>query len=220
MIQILIADDHNMFLNGLKMLLSTNRKYAVAGEAHNGAEILQILKEIPIDVILMDINMPVLTGYEATLVISKQYPDIKIIALSMLADNTSVMKMLEAGAHGYIFKNADEQELYDAIDSVHADAYYLPADLQPLLSEYLKKRRDVDRGYEKIDTHPLSTREIEILKYIMNGLTNNEIADLLFLSNRTVDTHRKNILSKLGLNNTAALVRYATEKAAFLGLSV
>lgn len=218
MIKVLIADDHTMFLHGLKMLLSNNKKYEVVATAANGAEILQLLKELEVDVILMDINMPVLTGYEATLVLAKQHPDVKIVALSMLADSTSVMKMLEAGALGYIFKNADEAELFEAIDTVYDGEYYLAPSMQPMLKEYLKKKKEVARGYEKMDTHPLSAREIEILKHIMEGMTNQSIADLLYLSNRTVDTHRKNILAKLKLPNTAALVKYATEKAAFLGL--
>lgn len=218
MINILIADDHTMFSNGLRMLLATNSNYRVVAAVNNGAQILDVLEQQRIDVILMDINMPVLSGYDATIIISKRFEATKILALSMLADAASVRKMLEAGAQGYIFKNADEDELFSAIEAVAADAYFVTEDMEDVLHDFLKKKKDVERGYEKMETNPLSHREVEILKMIMDGYTNNEIADKLFLSNRTVDTHRKNILAKLQLKNTAALVKYATEKAVFLGL--
>jgi DNA-binding NarL/FixJ family response regulator len=219
MIKLLIADDHTMFLNGLRMLLATNPNYHVMGTAQNGTEVLDILNKEEIDVVLMDINMPVLSGYDATIILNKRFPNTKIIVLSMLADAASVRKMLEAGAQGYIFKNAGEEELFEAIDTVAQEAYFVTEGMQDVLQDFLKKKKDVLKGYEKMETNPLSQREIEILKMIMDGNTNNEIADKLFLSNRTVDTHRKNILAKLQLKNTAALVKYATEKAVFLGIT-
>jgi len=219
MINLLIADDHNMFINGLKMLLASEKKYKVTAIAHNGTEVLSQLRAFPIDIVLMDINMPVLSGYEAALVMEKQFPDVRIIALSMLADASSVRKMLEAGAHGYIFKNTDEKELFLALETVYDYGYFVTEEMQPVLKEYLKRKKDIEKGYEKPDVHPLSEREIEILKLIMEGLTNVLIAEKLYLSNRTVDTHRKNILAKLGLKNTAALVKYAVENAAFLSLN-
>lgn len=219
MTRILIADDHTMFINGLQMLLEGNGNYKVTAIAHNGKEALECLKNQTIDLILMDINMPVISGYDATILITKQYPDIRIIALSMLADAVSVGKMLEAGVHGYIFKNANESELIDAIDTVMSGNYFVTAEMEPVLQKLLKKKKDVEKGYATMETNPLSIREIEILKYILNGTTNHEIADQLFLSPRTVETHRKNILAKLDIKNTAALVKYAIEKAVFLGLT-
>lgn len=218
MIRILIADDHSMFIHGLKMILGSHKDFEVAGTASNGIEVLETLRHTPADVVIMDINMPVLSGYEAMLLVAKEFPKVRVLALSMLADKASVMKMLEAGAYGYLYKNADEQELTEAIRTVVQDAYFVTAEMQPVLEEFLKRQKDKQRGYLSYDVHPLSTREIEILKHIIEGLTNQEIADKLFLSNRTVDTHRKNILAKLDLKNTAALVKYAMEKKAFLGL--
>ena len=212
MIKILIADDHPMFIKGLKMLLYTSANFAVVAQANTGLEVMECLKAQAIDVVLMDINMPLLSGYDATILAAKQFPDVHIIAFSMLADATSVRKMLEAGAQGYIFKNAEETELFAAIDAVFHHEYYVTKDMQHVLTDFLKKKRDVEKGYDNMETNPLSEREVEILKLIMEGLTNNEIADRLFLSHRTVDTHRKNILAKLDLKNTAALVKYATEK--------
>jgi DNA-binding NarL/FixJ family response regulator len=218
MIRILLADDHSMFLQGLKMILAGTENLEVVSLAGNGEEVVQAVRAGGIDLVILDINMPVLSGYEATLQLAKEFPQIPVLALSMLGDNASVLKMLEAGAGGYLFKNADEAELLQAIEIIAAGGYYVTPEMQPVLLQFEKRERDKQRGYLKYDAHPLSTREVEILGLIMNGLTNLEIADKLFLSPRTVDTHRKNILAKLELKNTAALVKYAMEKRAFLGL--
>ena len=218
MIRILLADDHSMFLQGLKMILAGGKNLEVIGTAGNGQEVLDAVRAGGIDLVILDINMPVLSGYEATLQLAKEAPDVHVLALSMLGDSASVMKMLEAGAGGYLFKNADEEELLQAIQIVADGGYYVTPEMQPVLVQFGRRERDKQRGYLKYETHPLSTREVEILGLIMNGLTNPEIADKLFLSPRTVDTHRKNIMAKLELKNTAALVKYAVEKRAFLGL--
>ncbi len=218
MIRILLADDHSMFLQGLKMILAGTQNLEVVALAGNGEEVLQAVRAGGIDLVILDINMPVLSGYEATLQLAKEFPRLPVLALSMLGDSASVMKMLEAGAGGYLFKNADEAELLQAIEIIAGGGYYVTPEMQPVLTQFEKRERDKQRGYLKYDVHPLSTREVEILGLIVDGLTNLEIADKLFLSPRTVDTHRKNILAKLELKNTAALVKYALEKRAFLGL--
>lgn len=219
MTKILIADDHNMFINGLKLILSTRKGYEVAAVAKNGKEVLSFLTSGCADVIIMDINMPVLNGYETTLLLRAEFPHIPVIALSMLADKTSVTKMLEAGAKGYLFKNANDNELFQAIDTVTAGDYYVTGEMISMLHAFEVKKRDLLRGYAKVDIHPLSTREIDIVRLIIEGFTNVEIANRLFLSTRTVDTHRKNILSKLGLKNTASLVKYVMDNKAFLGIN-
>lgn len=216
MATIIIADDHNMFINGLKMILQS--KHEVLQTVNDGLELLEVLKSQVPDLVLMDINMPKLNGYEAMLVIHKLYPDLKVIAVSMLADTTSVAKMLEAGVDGYLYKNADEAELFTAIDTVLQHDYYVTEEMKSVLHAFQRKLKDIEKGYEKQHKPLLSHREIEILKLIMEGMTNAEIADEIHLSVRTVDTHRKNILAKLDLKNTAALVKYAMEKGAFLGL--
>ncbi|RYE24714.1 MAG: response regulator transcription factor [Sphingobacteriales bacterium] len=217
--RILIADDHTMFANGLKMILNEHPQLQVDLHAPNGIDAMALLRQHgDVDVVLMDINMPVLNGYETTLLLSKEFPSLKIIALSMLSDKSSVLKMLEAGAVGYIFKNAGEQELIEAIDTVMEDGYYVTEEMNDVLQKFEKLQKDIAKGYAKQSPNILSQREVEILKLIIDGLTNNDIADKLFLSNRTVDTHRKNILAKLELKNTAALVKYAVENKAFLGL--
>ena len=218
-IHILIADDHTMFANGLKMILGTNTQFNVDLYAANGIDALACLRANEVDVVLMDINMPVLNGYETTLLAAKEFPQLKIVALSMLSDKSSVLKMLEAGAMGYIFKNAGEDELIKAIETVMDGSYYVTEDMTDVLNKFEKLQKDISKGYAKHSQNILSQREVEILKLIIDGLTNNDIADKLFLSNRTVDTHRKNILAKLELKNTAALVKYAVENKAFLGIA-
>lgn len=213
---ILIADDHTMFINGLKLLLSTTNTYEVVAVAHHGQEVLDILERQPVDVLLLDVNMPVLNGYQTTLQVRKYHPDVKIIILSMLADELSVSKLLGAGANGYLFKNADEEELYAALDAVLNDHHYITREIRDKVNEPIGTQSNVSAAKGNLPS--LSSREIDIVKLIIDGYTNNEIADKLFLSVRTVDTHRKNILAKLRLKNTASLVRYVMENKIFIGL--
>ena len=209
--KILIADDHILFIKGLKMLLMVSDDVEVVSVAHNGQEVLDILEEKEVDIILMDINMPVLNGYQATLRIKQDFPKVKVIVLSMLADVMSVTKLLDAGADGYLFKNADEEELFEAFEAVMNGEIYIT-----------KKIRDKLPDFEKTISLPeevtLSSREKEIARLIMEGYTNTEISEDLFISIRTAETHRKNILAKLNLKNTASLVKYLIENKPFLGL--
>lgn len=209
---ILIADDHTMFINGLKLLLSSLPGYRVSAVAENGEQALEQLAQDRVDILLMDVNMPVLNGYQTTFLVRERYPEVKIIILSMLADELSVRKLMEAGAHGYLFKNADAEELYEALDTVLRGELYITREIRDKMQPQ-RKRMALEEENVK-----LSSREIEIAKQIMDGLTNGEIADKLFLSVRTVETHRKNILSKLSLKNTASLVKYLMDNKPFLNL--
>lgn len=206
--KILIADDHTMFINGLRLLLSDTGKYDVVAVAYNGQEALSILAEQNIDIVLMDVNMPKLNGYQATFKIKEQYPDVKVIVLSMLADELSVNKMLEAGADGYLFKNADEEELFESLDAVLRGEIYI--------TKEVRNRINVSKNKSNTSETRLSSREIDIANLIVNGFTNQEIADKLCLSVRTVETHRKNILAKLELKNTASLVKYLIDNKPFI----
>lgn len=220
MIQILIADDHSLFIKGLIMLFQSEaEKYTIVGTVNNGEQVLDFITQKPVDIVLIDINMPQMNGYEAILHGRKLKPNVKFIALTMLADATSVRKVLEAGALGYLFKNVDESELFACIDHVSQGGHFVTESMQELLEDFFKKQKDIGKGYDKLISNPLSMREIEILKLIILGHTNTDIADKLFLSSRTVDTHRKNILSKLNIKNTASLVKYALDNAPFLGLN-
>lgn len=210
--KILIADDHTMFINGLRLLLSSMPGFEVSGVASNGLQVMEHLAQNDTDIILMDVNMPLLNGYQTTFQVREQYPGVKIIVLSMLADEFSVTKLLDAGAHGYLFKNADEEELFDALQTVLKDKIYITKEIRDKIG---LSRKSIPAGEEIVK---LSSREIDIARLIMEGLTNMEIADKLFLSVRTAETHRKNILAKLNLKNTASLVKYLMDSKPFLGL--
>jgi len=214
MIKLLIADDHNVLINGLKLILAVRKDFKVIAVANNGVEVIDLVKNERPDVILLDINMPVLNGYQTLKIIESDYPEIKVIILSMLNDKRNVLNMLEAGAKGFLFKDTDDKNLFKAIDYVYQGAYYVSDGLEEILEEFLC----YNKYPGKKNKHILSSRELEIVSLIVEGNTNAEIADLLFLSTRTVDTHRKNIFYKLNLNNTALLVKYALENKAFLGL--
>ncbi|WP_367913265.1 response regulator [Leadbetterella sp. DM7] len=210
--KILIADDHTMFINGLRLLLSAMPGFEVNGVASDGQQALEHLARHKTDIILMDVNMPVLNGYQTTFQVREQHPGVKIIVLSMLADEHSVTKMLEAGAHGYLFKNADEEELLEALETVLEGKIYITREIRDKIC--LSKRNAP--ANEEITR--LSSREMDIARLIMEGYTNTEISDKLFISVRTAETHRKNILAKFNLKNTASLVKYLMDNKPFLGL--
>lgn len=173
--------------------------------ASNGHEAIERVVKHDIDCVLMDLNMPVLSGYEATKIIKEKAPHVKVIVVSMLNDASVIAKLLKAGADAFIIKNTGKEELLRAIARVLNGEKYISQELSFNLYQHFGKKN----AEEKQDH--LTPRELEIIKYIGEGMTNHEIAAKLFLSPATVDTHRKNVLAKLELKNTAALVRYAAE---------
>jgi len=205
-IHILIADDHQLITDGLLKILESEMTIGNIYVANNGREAVDKALLHNIDCIIMDINMPVLNGLDATKLIKKEKSHIKIIVVSMLCDASIVNKMLKAGADAFINKDTGKTELMKAIVEVMAGGKYISPAISLNLFTHLSDR-NVNTGNEK----HLTPREIEILHHISAGLTNQEIAAKLFLSFSTVDTHRKNMLSKLHLKNTAALVKYAAD---------
>ncbi|HXL54826.1 MAG TPA: response regulator transcription factor [Chitinophagaceae bacterium] len=206
-INLLIADDHQLIIDGLTKILETEKAIGEIYSANNGREAVDKVSTHNIDCVIMDINMPVLNGLEATKLIKKEKPEIKIIVVSMFCDAAIVNKMLKAGADAFINKDTGKSELLKAIDKVMQGEKYISPEISTNLFTHLTDRNVNIQENEK----HLTIREIEIIRYIADGLTNNEIADKLFLSIGTVDTHRKNMLAKLHLKNSAALVKYAAE---------
>lgn len=206
-INLLIVDDHQLITEGLSQILKSEKTIGEIHTANDGKEAVDIALANEIDCVIMDINMPVLNGLEATKLIKKERPGIKIIVVSMLCDASIVSKMLKAGADGFINKDTGKAELLKAINKVMHDEKYISPGISNNLLTHLSDRNVNTPGNEK----HLTTREIEIIRLIADGLTNHEIAGKLFLSIVTVDTHRKNMLAKLHLKNTASLVKYAAE---------
>ena len=202
--KILLVDDHNLFRNGLKMLLDTLHGYEVTGEASNGKEFLEIIVKNDYDIVFLDIEMPEINGIEAGRRAIELKPDLKIITLSMYGDEEYYDQMVDAGAKGFLLKNTNLQEVKTAIDTVMDGGNYFSQELmQNLLRSYKTIKESKEQEVE------LSDREIEILLLICSGLSNQEIGDRLFISKRTVEKHRANILCKTNCKNAAGLVMYA-----------
>ena len=202
-IRIIIADDHQLFRNGLKILLNAFAEFEVIGEASNGLEFLNIIKNTKADVALMDINMPEMDGIEATRKGLEICPGINIIALSMYGEEEYYNKMVDAGAKGFLLKDSDISEVKEAILTIIKGGNYFSQELLYHVIQKIKHRENESK------TANLSKREKEILLKICEGLSNHEIADALFISKRTVDKHRANLLGKTNSKNTASLILFS-----------
>ena len=206
-IRIIIADDHGILRAGLKSLLSADPKLEVVGEANNGLDTLRLVKELKPNIALMDIGMPGNEGLDATRQLIRDFPETRVIILTMHEDGALLQETLRAGASGYIIKRAVEAELIDAIYAVNRGIIYIHPSLMPLLVA-----RPVKGDVTKFsDPDTLTEREKEILTLIVQGYTNREMGDMLNISIRTVETHRSNIMEKLNLHSRVDLVRYAKE---------
>jgi DNA-binding NarL/FixJ family response regulator len=212
MINVLLADDHHVVREGLKMLLNAHQEVAVIGEADNGRRILELLKTLLPDVVVMDITMPELNGIDSTARIKKEYPSVKVLGLSMHMDRRFIEGMLKAGASGYLLKSCIVTELVTAIKCVaDGDTYLSPKIAGKIVERVLKQ--PMDHGRDAMPDSPeldrLTSREREILQLIAEGGETKEIAFNLLLSPKTVEAHRRNIMEKLNIYNVAMLTRYA-----------
>lgn len=207
MIRVAIADDHALVREGMRRMLSGSRQIDVVGEAANGAEAVELVSEKEPDVLLLDITMPVKDGIEATEEIVELKKNTKILILSMHADEQYALRTLRAGANGFISKGARLEELLKAIKEVHNGERYLPEQI----SETLGESGIEDKIDEKSLVDMLSPREYQVMSYLAQGMTSREIADVLAISPKTVDTHRGHLLKKLRLRNNADLTRFAIQ---------
>jgi DNA-binding NarL/FixJ family response regulator len=206
-IRLVIADDHEIFRDGLALMLSRQKNMTLAGQASDGNELVAAVKETMPDVVLADIKMPNMDGIEATKVLLKEFPDLRIIALSMFSEENLIVEMLEAGAKGYLLKNADKQEILDAIASVMENRVYYCRDTSATLAGMIIKSNF--NPYRKREVVEFSDREMEIIKLICRQFTAQEMGENLFLSRRTVEGYRTRILEKMNVKNTAGVVIYA-----------
>lgn len=205
---LVIVDDHSMFRDGISLLISELENIDVVGEFSNGKEFLDYIENNPVDIALMDIAMPHVDGVEATQTAMAKYPDMKIIALSMFGDEEYYYKMIEAGVKGFVLKESDGEELEKAIQTViKGDSYFSQELLRSIIVNLgTQKQQQKKQEENKVK---LSKREIEVLQHICNGSSNSEIADTLCISQRTVERHRSNLLTKTEAKNSINLVMYA-----------
>jgi DNA-binding NarL/FixJ family response regulator len=208
-IRIILVDDHRLFRDGLRLLLSADSRFEVAGEAASGEEFLELAGRVGVDVVFMDIDMPGMGGVEAARRALERWPAMRIIALSMHGEQEFYLPMVEAGAKGFLLKSSEFAEVAAAAEKVAAGGTYFSPGLMDAMVE---AERAADRTPENNGcAEPLSERETEVLPLVCEGLSNHEIAGRLFISKRTVDKHRANILAKTGCRNTASLVLYAVK---------
>jgi len=204
--RILLVDDHALVREGIKNSLETQEHIEVVGEAKDGKEALQRLSDTEVDVVVMDVSMPLMGGAETTRQIVEKYPKVNVLVLSMYNEETRVREMLKAGALGYILKSTSMKELLEAIELVSkGESYFTKEVSAKIMNQLIRGKSDV----QATTMSKLTTREMQILKLISEEFTNHEIADKLFISPRTVDTHRRNLIQKLQAKNTAGLVRFA-----------
>lgn len=209
-IRLLLADDHAVVRSGLRLLLESQPDMFIIGEAENGTEAIRRVAELRPDVVLMDIEMPGMNGIDATRRIKIESPATAVVALTMYEDDQYFFEMLRAGASGYVPKRAAPDELVSAIRAVsRGEVFLYPSLAGRLVQDYLQ-RREVEEQEPPADD--LTPREQEVLTLIAQGLSNGEIADQLFISAKTVDRHRENIMRKLNLHNRVDLVKYALRK--------
>ena len=207
MINILIADDHPLMIDGIKSSLEGIEDFEITAEANNGFQVLEILESgTPIDVILMDINMPKLDGLECTRQVVKKFPDVKVIALSQYDEKRFVKRMVKNGARGYLLKDAGKDQIEQAVRTVHAGEKFFSERLSVRLVEQELKDENTSALFPK-----LTSREREVLNLICKEYSSQEISEKLFISFHTVESHRANLMYKAGVKNTAGLVRWAVE---------
>ncbi|WP_317897930.1 response regulator transcription factor [Aurantibacillus circumpalustris] len=208
MIRVLIADDHQMFIDGIKSLLVNNKRIQIIGEAHNGFEVTEFVNKQKVDLILLDMSMPVMDGMEAMKIVKQKFPDLKIIMLTMFSTRDQIEKLLRAGADGYVLKNTGKEELVLAIETVMKGESFFSKEVTEQIMAGIQKKKVANRNAMIVE---LTEREKDVLKLIVKEHTTQEIAEKLFISTNTVETHRKNLVSKLNVRNVAGLVKYALQ---------
>jgi DNA-binding NarL/FixJ family response regulator len=212
-IRILLADDHPLVRSGLIKLLEPYKEFVIIGEAGDGEEAVAMTKKLEPDVVVIDLSMPKLSGVEATKIIRKNSPSAKVLVLTMHDNEEYVYQILKSGAGGYMLKNCGRDELAAAIRAVaRGDRFFSPRVNEIMMEGYLRKSEGREGTPMNDDDLPLTKREKEILFYIADGLNNTQIAEKLFISARTVETHRTNIMQKLDIHDAANLVRFALNK--------
>ncbi|SHH89839.1 response regulator transcription factor [Flavobacterium defluvii] len=205
-INLLIADDHKMFLQGIMLLLEQEPNITIVDKAINGNEALEIVKKGVVDFIILDVSMPEMDGIELSKILKKEYPNVKILIVSTHSNVMIISRLIRIGVNGYLLKNAEKEELLKAINTIASGENYFAEELE---EKHLSNSSKIEKQVSNLTE--LSSREKEILVLIAHEYNTAEIAEKTFISLNTVNTHRRNLLSKLNAKNTAGLVKYAVE---------
>ncbi len=213
MIKIGLVDDHKLFRSGLRALITAFEKYEVVMEAGNGQEFIDQLPHHNLDVVLMDLEMPVMDGLATIKILKEEFPKIKVIIVSMHSEEKFIAHLMELGARGYLLKNANPEDIDIAIQSVSETGYYFTEMVSQVLLHGLVKREKVKPTFNILET--LTARETEIVKLICKEYTTPEMADKLFLSPRTIEGHRNSIMEKTHARNTAGIVVFAMKNGLY-----
>ncbi|MBI3003824.1 MAG: response regulator transcription factor [Ignavibacteriales bacterium] len=211
-IRIILADDHSVVRSGLRSLFKTTKEFVVVGEASNGEDAVRIAGRLNPDIAILDISMPKLNGIEATRLIKENSPQIKVLILTIHANEEYIYEMIRAGANGYVLKDAEKKEIFTAVRTVAAAEPFFSPNISRLIIEKFVKRAKEPSPEKSLIDQKLTKREQEILRHIAQGLTSREIAEKLYLSASTVNTHRANMMQKLDIHDTASLVRFAIQE--------
>lgn len=206
MIRVLVVDDHAILRDGIRSLLESQDDIIVVGEADNGADAIKCVKTVLPDIVLMDISMPRMNGLEATRSIKEQFPKVKVLILTQHDSREYIAPALQAGAAGYVLKRSGRREMLNAIRQVYEQGAYLTSNVT---REFLQDYSSSDGYHHKSEEHHLTEREHQVLRLIMEGKSNKEIALELGISPKTVSVHRTNVMTKFNVQNTVELVRYA-----------
>lgn len=205
MIRILLADDHQLFLDGLKMLLKEEVNIKLVAEANDGKEVISLLKTQEVDIAVLDVEMPHMDGLETSAYIREHYPATKVLVLTMYNDQAFIRKLIEVGVSGYILKNKGKEELAEAIQDISEGKTYFGREVTNTLisgiQEVIKKKPERDI--------PLTRREVDVVRLIADGLSTPQIAEKLFIAHSTVETHRRNLIDKTGVPNSKTLIKWA-----------
>jgi len=208
-IKIAIADDYKIYRDGLKVGLSTDENIDIIGEADNGEDLLKLLEKKQPDVIIMDLKMPIMDGMEATKLVRKKYPSIKVLVVTMYEDDKFIIHMMENGANGYLLKNAEPEEILKSIYAVYENGYYFNDVVNKALLKKLVLKNNLKPSFNQ--NIELTERELQVLKLICEEKTAAEIGKEIFLSPRSVEGIRQRLIEKVGVRNTAGLVMFATK---------
>jgi DNA-binding NarL/FixJ family response regulator len=210
--RLLIADDHSIVRDGLRSLFRGTKEFSIVGEAADGETAVRYATIMKPDVAILDISMPVLNGVEATRRIKQKHPNMKVLILTIHEDEEYVYQIIRAGANGYMLKNAEKKEILGAVRAVvEGEAFFSPGISRLIIERFIKRAKEHD-DVEPSRRGVLTNRERQVLEFIAHGFTSREIADKIFLSISTVNTHRANIMQKLNIHDTAGLVRYAMQE--------